>query len=108
MVRAAASFFASADADFFLCFFFSERESSTSVMMGECECVSVIGFGGLLGFKMEVAKGKIYMCCKNEDFIGVRVLGFRDEGTGVTERECVNFYGIWLGLFLDWAFFFLD
>lgn len=66
MVRAAASFFALADADadddFFLCFFFSERESSTSVMMGECECVSVIGFGGLLGFKLEVAEGKIYIC----------------------------------------------
>lgn len=31
------------------------------------------------------------MCGKNEDFIGVRVLGFRDEGAGVTERVCVNF-----------------
>lgn len=60
-MRAAASFFASADADadFFLCFFFSEQESSTSLMMGEC--VSVIGFRGLLGFKMEVARVKIYV-----------------------------------------------
>lgn len=47
-MRAAAPFLASADADadddFFLCFFFSERESSTSVMMGECECDRFWGF----------------------------------------------------------------
>lgn len=52
-----------------------------------CECVCERCWG-LLGFTMEVAKVKIHTCWKNEeDFIGLRVLGFREERARVTPRE---------------------